>query len=140
MYKAFVGIVALLLFLWAVTLPQSASTQTPIAPTQAVPPDAAAMTNPVKPTEESLAKSKKMYGYDCAMCHGETGNGKGELATELKLKLIDFTSPEAMKTVTDGEMFYVIKNGKDKMPAEGDRLKSEELWNMVSYVRSFAKK
>jgi len=26
------------------------------------------------------------------------------------------------------------------MPPEGDRLKPEELWNMVIFVRSFAKK
>ena len=44
-----------------------------------------------------------------------------------------------MKAYTDGEMFYVIQNSKDKMPAEGDRAKPEDLWNMVIYVRSFAK-
>jgi len=98
------------------------------------------MTNPVKPTDESLAKAKKMYGYDCAMCHGENGNGKGELATQLKMNLRDFNDIEAMKSVRDGEMFYIIKNGQNKMPAEGDRLKNDDLWNMVSYVRSFAKK
>jgi len=36
-------------------------------------------------------------------------------------------------------MFYVIQNGKDKMPGEGDRAKTEDLWNMVTYVRSFVK-
>ena len=42
-------------------------------------PDAVAkMVNPVKPTAESLSQGKKYYGYDCAMCHGATGIGKGD--------------------------------------------------------------
>ena len=40
-----------------------------------VPPEAAAKANPVKPSEESLAKGKKLYGLDCAMCHGNSGDG-----------------------------------------------------------------
>ena len=50
------------------------------APAQAgIPADAAKMVNPVKPTAESQAQAKKVYGYDCAMCHGEKGDGKGDL-------------------------------------------------------------
>ena len=41
--------------------------------------DAMKLVNPVKPTAESLAQGKKYYGYDCAMCHGKTGDGKGEV-------------------------------------------------------------
>ena len=144
MIRPIVAISALLLFGYAVNLPQTASTQsTPpqATPTQStgVPADIVKMTNPVKPTAESQAHAKKMFGYDCAMCHGEDGKGKGDLAVDMKLKMVDFTNAEAMKAYTDGEMFYVIQNGKDKMPAEGDRAKPEDLWNMVIYVRSFAK-
>jgi len=45
-----------------------------------IPPEAAAKANPVKPGPESLAKGKKLYGFDCAMCHGESGDGKGDMA------------------------------------------------------------
>jgi mono/diheme cytochrome c family protein len=84
---------------------------------------------------------KKIYGYDCAMCHGANGNGKGDLVGELKLtEMKDFTDPSALKGTPDGELFYIIKNGKGKMPAEGDRAKPADLWNMVILVRSFSKK
>ncbi|MGA9967071.1 MAG: hypothetical protein WBQ10_17875 [Terriglobales bacterium] len=33
-------------------------------------PEAANQSNPVKPSPESLARGKKIYGYDCAVCHG----------------------------------------------------------------------
>ena len=106
-----------------------------------VPPDVAAQTNPVKPTAEGLAKAKKMYGYDCAMCHNPNGDGKGDLAVQSKFTMKDWTDPASLKDMTDGEIFYIIQKGKgDNMPGEGDRLKPEEIWNMVSLVRSYAKK
>ena len=74
------------------------------------------------------------------MCHGKDGDGKGDMAADLKTKLVDFTDSASLKEVTDGEIFYVIKNGKGEMPAEGNRLKPTELWNVVNYVRSLAKK
>ena len=81
-----------------------------------------------------------MYGYDCLMCHGANGNGKGELAVQLKMDLKDWSNPAALQSKTDGELFYIIKNGVGQMPAEGDRAKNDDLWNMVVLVRSFAKK
>lgn len=116
--------------------------QQPASPAagSAIPAEAAKMVNPVKPTSESQGRAKKQYGYDCALCHGETGNGKGDVVADLKLTLKDFSDPAALKDFSDGELFYIIKNGKGQMPPEGDRMKPEEVWNMVIYVRSFAKK
>ena len=104
-----------------------------------IPPEDAAKVNPVKPTPESLAKAKKLYGIDCAMCHGANGDGKGDMASDMK-NVTDFTNPEALKNRTDGELFYVIRHGKGEMPPEGDRAKDEDVWNLVNYIRSLAKK
>jgi mono/diheme cytochrome c family protein len=125
------------LFLFVRTPQQPAAA----APAQStIPPEAVHMVNPVKPTAESQAHAKKMYGYDCAMCHGANGNGKGDVAADLKLTLKDYTDPGALKDLSDGELFYIIKNGKGQMPPEGDRGKADDIWNMVILVRSFAKK
>jgi cytochrome c5 len=105
-----------------------------------VPADAAQMVNPVKPTSASQSFAKKMYGYDCAMCHGEHGDGKGEVAAGMKPAPKDWTDPAALKDMTDGEIFYTIKNGKGLMQGEGERLKADDVWNMVILVRSYAKK
>jgi mono/diheme cytochrome c family protein len=131
----------LLLFLafalWAQKDQPPAKTPTPESK---IPPEDAAKVNPVKPTAESLAKGKKMYGYDCAMCHGKGGDGKGDMASDYK-NVTDFTNPEALKNRTDGELFYITRNGKgENMPPEGDRAKNDDIWNMVNYIRSFAKK
>jgi mono/diheme cytochrome c family protein len=105
-----------------------------------IPPEAAKQVNPVKPTPASLAQGKKLYGFDCEMCHGKDGDGKGDLATDMKLKLPDYRDPASLKDRTDGELFYIIKNGKGDMPAEGDRSKPDAIWDLVNYIRSMAKK
>lgn len=105
-----------------------------------VPLDAAKKENPIKPTAESLARGKRQYGYDCAMCHGREGDGKGDVAINMTLKIHDYTDPASLKDRTDGELFYIINNGKDQMPPEGDRVKAEEVWDMVNYIRTFARK
>ena len=120
--------------------PQTQSPQTVTPPSySAIPADAAKKTNPIKSSPESLARAKKWWGLDCAMCHGKDGTGKGEVAADMKLKIVDFTDPSILKERTDGEIFYIIKNGHEAMPAEGDRLKAEEAWDLVNYVRSLPK-
>ena len=97
--------------------------------------------NPVKASAEGLAEARKLYGYHCAMCHGKDGDGKGELAEDMKLQLSDWRDPGALSKYTDGALFYIITNGKGKMVGgEGDRTKEEIRWNLVHLVRSFAKK
>jgi mono/diheme cytochrome c family protein len=108
-------------------------------PATAMPAEAAQMVNPIQATPVSQAHAKKLYGYDCALCHGATGKGNGELVRDLKLSMKDWSDPAALKNRTDGELFYIISNGEGPMPAEGSRAKQEDIWNLVVLVRSFSK-
>lgn len=105
----------------------------------AIPVEAAKQANPMKSSPESIARAKKWWTMDCAMCHGAGGDGKGSLAADMKLKIADFTDPASLKDRTDGAIFYIIKNGHDDMPPEGERLKADGYWDLVNYVRSLAK-
>jgi len=96
--------------------------------------------NPVKPTPENLAEAKKFFGYDCAMCHGAAGDGKGDLAASMDLKMKDWRDASTLAAISDGEIFDLIIKGKGKMTGEGDRFSKEMVWKLVNYVRSFAKK
>jgi len=100
----------------------------------------AEMKNPVKPTAASLAKAKDIYSIDCAMCHGADGTGKTDLATSMGLTLPNFTDAKSLADHPDGELFNVIRNGKDKMPGE-DRARANDdvIWNVVLYVRAYSK-
>jgi mono/diheme cytochrome c family protein len=110
-------------------------------PVTVIPAEAAHQVNPFKPTPASLAHARKIYGYDCAVCHGENGDGKGDAVADMKLKMKDYTAPNALEGLSDGELFYIIRHGKGAMPAEEEaRAKPEDVWNMVVLMRSFAKR
>jgi len=105
-----------------------------------VPPEEARKPNPVKPTADSVAKGKKIYAIDCALCHGENGDGKGDMASDIK-NITDFTNPEVQKNASDGEWFYIIRKGKGDMPAEDPgRAKDDDVWSIVNYLRTLGKK
>lgn len=119
---------------------QGTTQEKPSATEPKLTPEDAAKKNPFPPTPEGLAEVRKLFGYNCAMCHGKTGDGKGDLAADMKLELKDWRDPASLEKMTDGEMFWIISNGKGKMPGEGDRSKERIRWNFVNLVRSFAKK
>ncbi len=119
----------------ATTAPPAASPATSSAATPS-----AKKENPVKSSPEVLAAAKKVFGYDCAMCHGETGNGKGDLVESMSLKMKDWHDPAALTGMSDGDIYDLIVKGKDKMVGEGDRLAPAKVWGLVHYVRTFAKK
>ena len=71
------------------------------------------------------------YKAKCAMCHGPDGKG-GKMGTR------DFASPE-VKAETDAQLTEIISKGKGKMPAYGEKLKENEIKDLIGYVRSLAK-
>jgi mono/diheme cytochrome c family protein len=124
---------------------QEKPAETPVAATTTPPatspaPAPVKKENPVKSSPEVLAAAKKVFGYDCAMCHGESGNGKGDLVESMSLKMKDWHDPAVLSGISDGDIYDLIVKGKDKMVGEGDRLAPAKVWGLVHYVRTFAKK
>ena len=113
----------------------TAATPSPVHNT-IISPEDAARKNPIKFTEASVDRGKKVYKTQCALCHGEKGEGKGDLATEMTLTLPDFTKPDALAKRTDGELFAIIGMGKDPMPTQKGRMTEPQLWNLVNYLRA----
>jgi len=89
---------------------------------------------------EVSAHVKTIYKVDCALCHGENGNGKTDLAQGMGLTLSDFTDQKTLQGKTDQELFDLIRKGKDKMPPEEEgRLKDAEVHTLILYIRSMWK-
>jgi mono/diheme cytochrome c family protein len=102
--------------------------------------DDGARVNPVKSSPEGLAEARKVYAYDCAMCHGDKGDGKGDVVESMKLEMRDWHDPATLAGKTDGEIFSIITKGKGKMMAEGERVPEKLRWNLVNLVRAMAAK
>ena len=105
-----------------------------------IPPEEIKRDNPVRPGSESVAAGKHLFVTQCAMCHGAAGDGKGGLSAEMKLRTKDWTAPETLKDRTDGELFYILRKGHGAMPGQEGRMKDDQMWNLVNFIRSVAKK
>jgi len=92
--------------------------------------------NPISPSPESVEMGGKLFSSQCAMCHGAKGDGKGDLAAELKLDMPDFTPAEWQKKRTDGALNYIINTGHGRMPGQGGRLLEAQKWHLVNFLRA----
>ena len=104
-------------------------------------PEAAKLTNPVAATPESVAAGKQGYGRNCAPCHGVTAEGGP--GNDLIPAAPDLTDDMWDHGSTDGEVFDAIRNGVApdfNMIPWKDKLKDDDVWNVVNYLRSIAKK
>jgi mono/diheme cytochrome c family protein len=78
-----------------------------------------------------------LFRSNCVICHGSDGSGNTALGKKNKVR--DLKSPEVQKA-TDEELVDLIEKGKKPMPAFADRLKGDQIREIVSYVRELAKK
>jgi cytochrome c5 len=93
-----------------------------------------------KAAAEAQTKAKKLYDMDCALCHGESGDGKTDVAKDMQLTMTDWTDPKALADQPDQELFNIIRNGKGKMPSEDTgRAKDDDIRNLIVYIRSLGK-
>src|SRR2546423_3847499 len=95
--------------------------------------------NPVAVSESSLAAGQKIYLKRCVACHGKTGNGDGPNAADLGIHPAKLSDP-AIRTQTDGELFWKIMVGKKPIPSYATRLSPIDRWNVINYLRSLARR
>ena len=96
-------------------------------------------------TKGDAKAGKAKYDSLCGGCHGSSGKGDGAAAAALNPKPQDHTSGKHMNSLTDKYLFDIIKGGgvgvkkSPLMPAWGNTLKDEDIWNLIAYIRSLAK-
>ena len=102
-------------------------------------PEAAKLANPVKATPQSITAGKKLYDAQCAACHGITGKGDGKMAASINPpKPADLTDASSKHGSTDGEIFVLIRDGSKGTGMRGfaSRMKTDDIWNVVNYLRT----
>jgi mono/diheme cytochrome c family protein len=85
---------------------------------------------------------KTEWNTSCKACHGKLGlddGPKGKMTSEFASKT-HVKLANASKGQTDGELFYKIKTGNGAgMPAYGKKLKDENIWGLVNFIRTLQK-
>jgi len=100
--------------------------------------------NPLPASEENIEKGKALFHGKafCVTCHGPDGKGLGDIPGLVGKLPRNFTDKDWQAARTDGELLWILKNGSpgtDMASFILMILNEEEAWQVLLYVRSFAR-
>ncbi len=105
---------------------------------ETIPAPYAGMTNPYAGDSAAIAAGKVTFEAKCASCHGTSGKGDGPAGQALTPPAADLTNiPQG-----DDFIYYRIAEGgamdpyNSAMPAHKDVMSEDEIWQVVSYIRT----
>lgn len=93
-------------------------------------------------TKGDSAKGKETFVNTCVTCHGAEGKGDGIAAAALDPKPRDLSDSGYVSSLSNEHLFKVINEGgasvgkSAAMPAWGGALSEQDIWNVISYIRS----
>jgi len=90
---------------------------------------------PVEVNQEMVQLGQERYNIFCIPCHGPTGEGNG------KVTGFGFPKPASLlaenaRSLSNGEIFEIIQNGRGNMYPYGYRVKPDERWAVIAYIRA----
>ena len=91
----------------------------------------ATLKSPLDSLSINQDKAKELYTVYCAICHGDAGDGKGNLV--VKEKFLGVPSYKD-REITDGSIFHVVTYGLNSMGSHANQLSQEERWVVADYV------
>lgn len=97
------------------------------------------VTNPIAPSDESLARGKEIFGINCATCHGTNGNGQGPASHGIATFPRELWSWYNTDSGTDAYLYWFITNGRNEMPPWGLVLSDNERWDVINYLKTLKK-
>lgn len=90
---------------------------------------------PVPVTAELLTLGQEKYDIFCSRCHGYTGDGDG-VTKAFGMNATPSYHIDRIREQPDGMIFETITQGRNLMGAYGNKMRAEERWAVVAYVRT----
>jgi mono/diheme cytochrome c family protein len=92
--------------------------------------------NPFPVTAQLLKRGQERFNIYCSPCHGREADGNGiTKKLGVMMTVANLQDPRIVK-FTDGEIFFVISNGRNTMGAYGPNVPVEDRWAIVAYLRA----
>lgn len=91
------------------------------------------LSSPLDSMAVDYEKGKILYEVYCGICHGNKGNGQGNLTKREKILGVP-SYDDAGRAITAGSIYHVIYYGKNTMGSYANQLNEEERWQVVAYV------
>lgn len=100
----------------------------------AIPPGMRDARNPVEATELAIAEARDHFADHCAICHANDGSGRTQIGENLYPPTPDMRTA-VTHGLSDGELFYMIRNGIPLTGMPGWGGDDEENWKLVLFIR-----
>ena len=90
--------------------------------------------NPVGTDPAEIAAGRDLFREKCEICHAYDGSGKTQIGAG------EYPRPPplrvAVASISDGEMFYHIRNGIRNTGMPAWDMPDRQIWQLVAYIRS----
>lgn len=100
----------------------------------AIPAEARNAKNLLEATPLAIAEARDHFADHCAVCHANDGSGRTDINAGLYPPAPDMRTP-VTQDLSDGEIFYIIKNGIRFTGMPGWGGEDEENWKLVLFIR-----
>ena len=96
---------------------------------------------------QMIARGKEIFTAKCALCHGETGDGRGPGAANLPVKPADFTDAKMVAEmpgnywvwrVAEGGLVEPFRSKGSTMPAWKGELSMSDRWAVIAYAHTLS--
>jgi mono/diheme cytochrome c family protein len=87
--------------------------------------------SPLDSTQVDIEKGQQLFTIYCAICHGDKGDGKGNLAVREKFAGVPNYKD---RVITEGSVFHVVTYGLNMMGSHANQLNQQERWQVAHYV------
>ena len=92
--------------------------------------------NPLPITAALLKRGQQRFTINCSPCHGATAEGKGITQKIGAMAVVANLHDKRIVELADGELFFVITNGRNLMGAYGANVTVEDRWAIIAYLRA----
>lgn len=94
-------------------------------------------------TVQSIAQGRTLYAQHCVGCHGVDGRGQGAWADARSMSPPNLAGPLLWRRA-DGDLLWHVmhgmrgRSGATTMPAFGERLRDDEAWALIDFMKAQA--
>ena len=94
--------------------------------------------NPLKAMD--TVEAERLYLVNCGICHGPKLDGNGPLYRggdgPFPAKPADFIGGAQYQGMPEGQMYYSVTYGKNKMGSYASQLNTAQRWMVIAYIKS----
>lgn len=91
--------------------------------------------NPLPVNLDLLKRGQQRFTINCSPCHGQLGDGNG-ITKKYGMAVVANLHDKRIVEMGDGEIFYVISNGRNLMQSYASQVDVQDRWAIVAYVRA----